>query len=194
MSLVNIINIQVLDNPTLFTNPFHFEITFECNAELKDDLEWKMIYVGSAESAEYDQVLDSIMVGPIPVGINKFVFSADAPKLEMLPQQDLLEVTVVLLCCSYMDKEFVRVGYYVNNEYLDPVLRKACEDAKENSRPPPPLQIDKLYKCILADKPKVTRYTINWDDPQAGVASNDVEMNADEQVQHINQEQVSLLS
>ena len=34
-----------------------------------------MIYVGSAESAEYDQVLDSIMVGPIPVGINKFVFS-----------------------------------------------------------------------------------------------------------------------
>ncbi|CAO3681472.1 unnamed protein product [Umbelopsis ramanniana] len=129
------------------------------------------------------------MVGPIPVGINKFVFSADAPKVEMLPQQDLLEVTVVLLCCSYMDKEFVRVGYYVNNEYLDPTLRKACEDAKENNRPPPPLQIEKLYKCILADKPKVTRYTINWDDPQAGVASNDTEMNADDQVQHINQEQ-----
>lgn len=34
-----------------------------------------MIYVGSAESQEYDQVLDSIMVGPIPVGVNKFVFS-----------------------------------------------------------------------------------------------------------------------
>lgn len=56
----------------------------------------------------------------------------------------------------------MRVGYYVNNEYLDPALRKACEDAKENNRPPPPLQIEKLYKCILADKPKVTRYTINW--------------------------------
>jgi hypothetical protein len=40
MSLVNIINIQVLDNPTLFTNPFHFEITFECNAELKDGNYW----------------------------------------------------------------------------------------------------------------------------------------------------------
>lgn len=37
-----------------------------------------MIYVGSAESAEYDQVLDSIMVGPIPVGVNKFVFSVCA--------------------------------------------------------------------------------------------------------------------
>lgn len=34
-----------------------------------------MIYVGSAESSEYDQVLDSIMVGPVPVGVNKFVFA-----------------------------------------------------------------------------------------------------------------------
>lgn len=36
MSLVNILNIQVLDNPTSFKNPFQFEITFECNAPLKD--------------------------------------------------------------------------------------------------------------------------------------------------------------
>ena len=38
------------------------------------DLEWKVIYVGSPESSEYDQVLDSIMVGPIPPGTNKFLF------------------------------------------------------------------------------------------------------------------------
>jgi histone chaperone ASF1 len=36
MSLVNIINVQVLDNPTAFTSPFQFEITFECNAPLQD--------------------------------------------------------------------------------------------------------------------------------------------------------------
>lgn len=38
------------------------------------DLEWKMIYVGSAESEEYDQVLDSVFVGPIPEGKHMFVF------------------------------------------------------------------------------------------------------------------------
>lgn len=32
------------------------------------------MYVGSAEDETYDQVLDCIMVGPVPVGINKFVF------------------------------------------------------------------------------------------------------------------------
>ena len=38
------------------------------------DLEWKIIYVGSSESKEYDQVLDSIMVGPVPPGVNQFIF------------------------------------------------------------------------------------------------------------------------
>lgn len=35
---------------------------------LTADIEWKLIYVGSAESEEYDQELDSCMVGPVPVG------------------------------------------------------------------------------------------------------------------------------
>lgn len=38
------------------------------------DLEWKVVYVGSAESERHDQVLDTVLVGPVPVGINKFVF------------------------------------------------------------------------------------------------------------------------
>lgn len=40
------------------------------------DLEWKIIYVGSAESEEYDQVLDSVLVGPVPAGRHMFVFQA----------------------------------------------------------------------------------------------------------------------
>ena len=36
MTLVNIIQVTVLDNPTAFTNPFQFEITFECLQELQD--------------------------------------------------------------------------------------------------------------------------------------------------------------
>ena len=36
MAYVNVLDVQVLDNPTVFTNPFQFEITFECLKELKD--------------------------------------------------------------------------------------------------------------------------------------------------------------
>jgi len=38
MAFVNIQNIDVLDNPTSFLNPFQFEVTFECISELSDGI------------------------------------------------------------------------------------------------------------------------------------------------------------
>ena len=46
----------VLYNPSTIRYPFQFELTFECIEELKEDLERKIKYVGSAESKDYDQV------------------------------------------------------------------------------------------------------------------------------------------
>lgn len=155
MAKVHITNVVVLDNPTSFFNPFQFELTFECIEELKEDLEWKMIYVGSAESEEYDQVLDTIYVGPVPEGRHIFVFQADPPEVSKIPEQDAVGVTIVLLTCSYRDQEFVRVGYYVSNDYAD-------QEMREN--PPPKPLFDKLTRNILASKPRVTRFKINWDD------------------------------
>ena len=59
---------------TFILQKLQFEITFECIEDLPEDLEWKIIYVGSAESEEYDQVLDTVYVGPVPEGRHKFVF------------------------------------------------------------------------------------------------------------------------
>ena len=77
----------MLDNPTRFCNAFQvnaftplcarvarptycsvspqFEVSFECLTPMSEDIEWKLIYVGSAESDEHDQELDSILVGPM---------------------------------------------------------------------------------------------------------------------------------
>uniref|UniRef100_A0A3B4A0D2 Anti-silencing function 1B histone chaperone n=1 Tax=Periophthalmus magnuspinnatus TaxID=409849 RepID=A0A3B4A0D2_9GOBI len=73
MAKVQVLNVAVLDNPSPFGNPFQFEITFECMEDLPEDLEWKIIG-SSAESEEYDQVLDSVLVGPVPAGRHMFVF------------------------------------------------------------------------------------------------------------------------
>ena len=152
MSLVNVIQITVLDNPASFTNPFQFEVTFECLQELSDDLEWKVIYVGSAEDSAADQVLEEVMVGPVPVGINKFVLQAAAPDHSQIPQEDLIGVTVVLVTCSFKDQEFIRIGYYVNNEYPE----------YDPEHPPAHIDATKLYRSILADQPRVTRFNVNW--------------------------------
>jgi histone chaperone ASF1 len=93
------------------------------------DLEWKLIYVGSADSESFDQELDTCMVGPVPVGINSFEFEAAAPLPSRIPSSDLIGVTVILLTCSYNDHEFVRVGYYVNTEYEEGELKDAFDKA-----------------------------------------------------------------
>ncbi|XP_055316727.1 histone chaperone asf1 [Sitodiplosis mosellana] len=155
MAKVHITNVVVLDNPSSFFNPFQFELTFECIEELKEDLEWKMIYVGSAESEAHDQILDTIYVGPVPEGRHIFVFQADPPDVTRIPEQDAVGVTIVLLTCSYRGQEFVRVGYFINNDYTDPELKEV---------PPPKPMFEKLTRNILATKPRVTRFKINWDD------------------------------
>lgn len=95
------------------------------------DLEWKLIYVGSADSESFDQELDTCMVGPVPVGINSFEFEATAPSPNRIPVSDLIGVTVILLTCSYNEQEFVRVGYYVNTEYEQGPLKVAYDKAHE---------------------------------------------------------------
>lgn len=167
MALVNVVNMAVLDNPAPFLCPFSFEITFECLQPLADDLEWKVLYVGSAEDTSHDQVLDEILVGPIPVGINKFVLQADAPDTSQIPEGDVLGVTVVLVTCSYREKEFVRVGYYVNNEY--------SEAYDEEVGPPRPLDMNKVRRCVLSEKPRVTRFAIPWGDKEENVQSSQQE-------------------
>ncbi|KAJ1675966.1 Histone chaperone asf1 [Spiromyces aspiralis] len=157
MSVINITNINILNNPVHFLESYQLEITFECLSELKDDLEFRLIYVSSADDKQLDQELDSLLVGPIPVGVNKFIFEADPPSIEKIPKEELLGVTVILLTCSYKGKEFVRVGYYVNNEYQDEELRES---------PPEKPVIEKIYRNILDKKPRVTRFPINWENPE----------------------------
>jgi len=104
-------------------------------------------------SDQYDQELDSLLVGPIPVGVSKFPFEADPPDTKRIPDSDILGVTVILLTCAYDGREFVRVGYYVNNEY----------DSEELSADPPAKPIiERVRRNILAEKPRVTRFAIKW--------------------------------
>jgi len=153
MARVRVTNVVVLNNPCRFYDPFQFQITFEC-LELSSDLEWKLIYVGSAENSEHDQVLDTVLVGDIQPGKHMFVFQADPPNPDLIPATDMVGVTVILLTCSFKGAEFIRVGYYVNTDYGD-------LDMREN--PPPDVILEQLQRNILASQPRVTKFPIEWD-------------------------------
>ena len=204
MAAINVQQVVPENSLVPFDSPFAFAIEYECLYALKEDLEWKMIYVGSAENETCDQVLDSVLVGPVLAGNYKFTFEGNAPDPAKIPSDDLIGVTgqeglcpcwvcfgvmspcclhdlltdmqhacqpcllpraVVLLTCSYKSKEFIRIGYYVNVDYNDEQLRE---------NPPETPQIASLYRTVLTDHPRVTRFPVDFDNdalPEAAVAA-----------------------
>jgi len=167
MSAVNVLGVNLKGpNPAPFLSPFPFEITFECTMQLSDDLEWKVTYVGSSETKKYDQVITSILVGPVMVGTNKFVLETDVPNTDLIPSHEAIGITVILLSGFYREKEFVRIGYYVNVDY-DPIYNIDPE-----ARPKKP-DFGKMLRDITLS-PRVTRFPIDWvgDSPFGGVPMN----------------------
>jgi ASF1 like histone chaperone len=61
MSPINVSNVVVLDNPSVFSNPLQFDITFDCYQDLEQDLTWTVTYVGCADDWRHDQVLEVLM-------------------------------------------------------------------------------------------------------------------------------------
>lgn len=162
MSIVTIRNVEFLNNPARFLDPYHFRVTFECITALKEDLEWRLIYVASPGNAELDQELDDCLVGPVPVGVNAFEFEGSPPSPQSIPPEDVLGVAALILTGSYCDQEFVRVGYYQNTEYDNEEMKLS---------PPETIHFDKLVRDI-STKPRVTRFQIKWDvSSQPGAAS-----------------------
>ena len=106
------------------------------------------MYVGCATSHDYDQTLANVQVGPIEVGMNRFVLRADPPKFDEIPPEDF-PLTVVMLKAYYKDQEFIRIGYYVSNIIPD--------DAGENPDP------SVIERQILTEDTTVHQSQIKWD-------------------------------
>lgn len=176
-SCVSITNVTVLDNPAMFLNPFQLEISYESLLPLKYDLEWKLLYVGCAEDERYDQVLETVHVGPVKVGNYRFVLQADPPEVELIRSEDILGVAALVLSCSYRGREFIRVGYYVSNQYMQQELIEGS---------PLTVAIDKVQRFVLASMPKVSRFPTSFQiysadqyDPYSGEEDGDEDEDGD---------------
>ena len=62
-------------------------------------------------------------------------------------------MTAVILTVSYKEQEFFRCGYYIYNAYQDQALQES--DPQE-------VVIDQVWRHVLLDKPRITRFNIDW--------------------------------
>lgn len=173
MAAVNVLNVKYLNpNPSSATSPLEFEITMECVSQLEArEVEWTMTYVGSAQDNKYDQLLDSVEVETI-VATMKFVFEARAANLFLVPKEDQLDNSAVILSAKYKGREFCRVGYYMRHEYPADFVNslRTCNDASASLVEPElpcgdKLNLQVLQRLVDVENPRVTHYLIDWDAP-----------------------------
>ena len=71
------------------------------------------------------------------------------PDPSRIPDHDVVGVTIVLITCSYREKEFIRVGYYVSNSYSDPEML-------ENPPEKPKYELVQNYFVLTKSNTKIT--------------------------------------
>ncbi|CAD8068885.1 unnamed protein product [Paramecium primaurelia] len=153
MSLVNITNIVIDDKPQPFQSPIIIDIYFDVLVDIEDEIEWMLLFIGSPKDESHDQILDQFSMGPLQVGAKHFTLECNPPDWKKIPQNELLGITAFILTCSYREKEFFRAGYYVYTTYTS-------QENIEND--PPEIIIEDISRQIFNNKPRITRFEIDW--------------------------------
>jgi len=118
-------------------------------------LEIKFVYIVSPLKEETDQELESFYLPSNKVGKFKVSFNIKPPDYSTLSLQQIIGVTIILLVISYKNHEFMRVGYYLNNE----ILLKEDETEKIKNK----LSLEYIKREILTTKPRVTIFPCLFD-------------------------------
>lgn len=97
--------------------PLRFNMRLVCSKEIKDGVEFAVLYNMDVHSDENDQVLAEIEVAPIPQGRVEFSIDADAPDVDRIPLDQLFGLTSIIIVGRYKGQQFVRIGYIVDVGY-----------------------------------------------------------------------------
>ncbi len=104
---VNVINIVLSNQPEPFVSHIKIGIHVEILRPLKSTIDWQVIYVGSAESFQHDQILGQINLPTSQTGEVNFEWTLNAPDPEKIPsREDLLGASAIMISASYRNNEF----------------------------------------------------------------------------------------
>lgn len=101
MAQVHINNIIVQNNPAPILSPVQFEITFECFTHLPGTFDWKIIYLGSPNGSQFDQVIDEFEMTNLQPGCMTFNTDSNPPNFSKIPPDEILGTSAILISVSY---------------------------------------------------------------------------------------------
>lgn len=96
------------------TEKLEFELTFNNQAYLPDDVEFEVIYMGDTYNEKRDQKLCENIIGPLEAGKLSFKLETDPIDLTKIPIKTLFGLTTILIVGKYHEQQFIRIGYVVD--------------------------------------------------------------------------------
>lgn len=90
MAQVHINNITVLNNPAFVGESLEFQITFECFNKMPGVFEWKIIYIGSPNNSEFDQVIECFDMDNLDPGVMQFSTISNPPDFRKIPTEEII--------------------------------------------------------------------------------------------------------
>ena len=67
-------------------------------------------------------------------------------------------MTALLITASYKNQEFIRIGYYVDNQLTEEIGNINNKEVSEI--------VKKVRRAIISDRPRVTKFNIFWDEKE----------------------------
>ncbi|KAL0265903.1 UNVERIFIED_CONTAM: hypothetical protein PYX00_011620 [Menopon gallinae] len=117
MALITFKKITSAASVQHLVDPMKFNVVLECTREMKDDIEFDVVYSGDARCEDYDQKICSMLVGPIPAGKIGFVLETDPVNVSLINPKQIFGVTSVIIIGKYKSQQFLRIGYILNVRY-----------------------------------------------------------------------------
>uniref|UniRef100_A0AC35TZI1 Histone chaperone asf1 n=1 Tax=Rhabditophanes sp. KR3021 TaxID=114890 RepID=A0AC35TZI1_9BILA len=170
-NLIVIKEVNFPENPAKFTDILKVGIQFECSEATDGETKFDLIYVGSAKSREFDQILDTITFETIPVGVHTVHFEVKHPDISKIPKEDLTGVTAIILDCYYKEQLFMQTSWFCAVNYT-------TDELIEN--PPTVPMPEQLTRNIDKEDVRVVVYDIKWKATDADIPLSDEPKDGDE--------------
>ena len=113
---IEILGIKTIKNPVSMKEKLQFQILFELKEVLQEKLFIKFVYVQPPINEKKDEELETYQIFGHQIGKFKITFYVTPPSFKDNKITDLFGITVLLIQFIYKGFEFIRVGYYINNE------------------------------------------------------------------------------
>lgn len=101
MGYFNITNVLFSSSVQKINEDFSLKIQFECLREIKQEVEWKVVYVADSDNKSFDQELDSIYMGSLNFGSSEFDWNVPKPDYSKIPNaMEIFDSTLLMLIVS----------------------------------------------------------------------------------------------